>query len=642
MRFNSDNKPIAEADVLVSSSANIQEASPDFFKIAEQSKGETEEEQNFDMIARKLKVSPHPFNYEFVENVYVNRGSVHGAVDKTVDAVVSGGMKAVSKDPRSQAVIDKFDATVNKNVVLRQHVKDTLLFGTGYIEKVFKNFGKNKNRLADLINWDSKRMFIRRKKGKKEIDAYVQTNSKFKNPVEFAPDKIAHSTWDVLGDAPYGQGMVYPALTESNSESEIELMVKRITKRKANNPYDVTVGSPERPAKSLGNITNKMTHLEERTEFIHNQDVAIKVLDTGNIGEKLDPIINHFSLNRMQALQVPEVLLGRGNIPEGLAKAQLDTFRNERVRAIQEEIEKTWENDIYKPLLESNALPSDVEIIWGQQTREQKLEEIKAITELLKVPFGIDPNLSDALNGKLFELFDIEVEEEKDKEDEENEPQPRVPTVRPGESLHERHHHLTCVWRDSHHGHPYYIGSEEAQEMLESSIRASDNMTIKEWVGFDYSNYENSVVEFLKKYNFNQVSKLTSRQRTKLRKAIITSMQDNESIRQLQRRVNNIGLGDLEVKISKTEMRKAFTLTIPELVRSAMIARTETIRANTEGALINYKQADVQMVEWNAALDERVCPICESLNGQRYTTEEAVGLIPSHGFCRCTFLPIVE
>lgn len=81
------------------------------------------------------------------------------------------------------------------------------------------------------------------------------------------------------------------------------------------------------------------------------------------------------------------------------------------------------------------------------------------------------------------------------------------------------------------------------------------------------------------------------------------------------------------------------------ITRARVLARTETVRAANEQALTRYEQAGVDEVgvevEWLTAQDDRVCPVCASKAGNRYSVEEAHGILPQHPQCRCTFVPIV-
>lgn len=57
-------------------------------------------------------------------------------------------------------------------------------------------------------------------------------------------------------------------------------------------------------------------------------------------------------------------------------------------------------------------------------------------------------------------------------------------------------------------------------------------------------------------------------------------------------------------------------------IRAEMIARTETIRSSNAGAIEAYKTNGIIEKQWFTALDERVCPFCESMHGRIVATEE--------------------
>ena len=79
-----------------------------------------------------------------------------------------------------------------------------------------------------------------------------------------------------------------------------------------------------------------------------------------NFSEKFEKPIEHEIEMLIAAYQVPEVLLGKGNIPEGLAKVQMDAFER-MITSIQVEIEKVIENKIFTRILEPSGLSIDVE-----------------------------------------------------------------------------------------------------------------------------------------------------------------------------------------------------------------------------------------------------------------------------------------
>lgn len=83
------------------------------------------------------------------------------------------------------------------------------------------------------------------------------------------------------------------------------------------------------------------------------------------------------------------------------------------------------------------------------------------------------------------------------------------------------------------------------------------------------------------------------------------------------------------------------------ITRARTMARTETIRTHSEATLNRYERMlgpDAQVTgkaEWRTAGDDRVCPICEGLEGQTFALDEARGMLPIHPNCRCSWLPVV-
>ncbi len=80
--------------------------------------------------------------------------------------------------------------------------------------------------------------------------------------------------------------------------------------------------------------------------------------------------------------------------------------------------------------------------------------------------------------------------------------------------------------------------------------------------------------------------------------------------------------------------------------RAETLARTEIINAHAEATLNTYAAAGVHKVaveaEWSTAQDDKVCPLCEPLDGKIFDLKEARGMIPRHPNCRCAWLPVVN
>jgi SPP1 gp7 family putative phage head morphogenesis protein len=99
---------------------------------------------------------------------------------------------------------------------------------------------------------------------------------------------------------------------------------------------------------------------------------------------------------------------------------------------------------------------------------------------------------------------------------------------------------------------------------------------------------------------------------------------------------------------SPRELARQMTQEIDTLTRTRAltIARTEIIHAHAEGSLDAMEDLGVSEVgadvEWSTTEDDKVCPLCESLQGAVFSIEDARGLIPRHPNCRCSWIPVTE
>lgn len=82
------------------------------------------------------------------------------------------------------------------------------------------------------------------------------------------------------------------------------------------------------------------------------------------------------------------------------------------------------------------------------------------------------------------------------------------------------------------------------------------------------------------------------------------------------------------------------------IARARLLARTEVMRAHSQATVASYREAAAEgvrvMAEFSTSGDDRVCEICEGLEGREYTLDQAEGLLPVHPNCRCVLLPVVR
>lgn len=132
-------------------------------------------------------------------------------------------------------------------------------------------------------------------------------------------------------------------------------------------------------------------------------------------------------------------------------------------------------------------------------------------------------------------------------------------------------------------------------------------------------------VELLASRTFNDLENVTDDLSARLGRSLADGLTQGQSPRELAREMS----ADLDISQGRAEL----------------IARTEIIRAHSEGQLDSLKNMGVDevgvQVEWLSTDDGRQCEDCASREGTTLTIDEARGLIPFHPQCRCAWAPVV-
>jgi len=155
-------------------------------------------------------------------------------------------------------------------------------------------------------------------------------------------------------------------------------------------------------------------------------------------------------------------------------------------------------------------------------------------------------------------------------------------------------------------------------------------------------NIDQAIADKLNK-NINKFSKsYLDTAKDKLKKSLKEGIDNGESLPDLTRRVKNV-FDDLEK------------------YQALRIAETEVSRATNFANSEVWKETGVEKEEWFTALDEKVCPDCESMEGKvvgirdnyfnkgdklpisdTEITYEDIERPPLHVSCRCTTVPVID
>jgi len=324
----------------------------------------------------------HPFDFEDAEKVYKTVGVITGGINKITDSVV-GEFSFKTKTKKAYNIIDDFVKNTNFTSVLREWIREGFVKGNGFLE--LDVVGKG----IKVLNAND--MYVERD-DKANVVAYNQwignfvgttRNNKSKLTV-FKPYQVAHLKINKIAGEPYGIGII------SQNEKAIENMVmnendlQKLISRKAGAPIHAAVGVEGEQVNTtdVDDFKTSLQVMNNRTEWVTDSNVRMKVIDFGEIGKNLIDALDHNMLVVAYGMEIPIVLFGGGNIPEGLAKAQKEMFQK-KMSVIQEEIESIIEEQIFKPLLEASGSNDEVDFIWNLPGEEEINSRIDKLSKLL-------------------------------------------------------------------------------------------------------------------------------------------------------------------------------------------------------------------------------------------------------------------
>ena len=568
----------------------------------------------------------HPFNFEECGKVYKKIGFPRAAIDKHLDFIISPGFHVTSEEKKAEVLINKFIRDTSFDQLLRAWILEALVKGNGFLE-----IGVNKKEI-DLKVVNANHMYIKRNKHGEVIKyhQYVGGFEKFSltKAVPFEPEEIIHLPIGEIGDDAYGYGLMYPALVTLDNIVSMERDLHMLIKRKANAPYVANVGSIEEPAtqQDITDIGQRFEYLNNMHEWAFDHKVKLTALDFGNLGDKFSFVLEHDRDMLFYIFQTPAVLMGMANVAEGLGEKQGDGWER-RIQSLQGKIEKVVEEKIFRRILQLNGFDAHVEMEWSQPDAKTTNNRVQQLTVLMG-NLMISPPLRAMIEIDIAKTLGYKEEDiallakpsqmpQQEREEEEGIEQPEIPGEKP-----------------------------QAREMKEILTEA-DELSLKEWLNFDYQQYRKEVLEFIQKDKFEllagksrldyDLGLLTPTQLRQLKSVFKDKFESGGSIIEISRELEKLKLKDrFELRNGKK------VLTMPKEFRPINIARTESTRVATGGLLNNYQSKGIENVRFLASISERTCPICLGLNGQVFNISEARTIIPVHPMCRCSYLAVME
>ena len=604
-------------------------------------------------VEQKLKLwkdigEEHLENFDELEMIYGKVPLVHGAINKTVDFTIGTGFSIKTENEKVKEILEQFMKDVSFDLVIRNVIRDVLIYGCSFVELV-----KQAGGIVDVIPRSPKYMYVKRDKFGL-VEGYTQYRGMLASVIRFSPNEMSFFTTNVLGDRAYGTSCITPLRKIVENKLSLENDMATLVRRKSNAPIHVKLGSETNLATSddLETFRQSLEDMRSDQEWVTNHAVEMDVVGFEGKVMDLAPYNSHYENQLIYGLEIPYVLLGLANVPEGLASVQMEAFER-KIVSIQQSIEKVVENDIFRKILESNGLQTDdLELEWNKTSESERRAEISSLNTTLSLASTglLSLDFVSEVEKRLRELFNFPARE-LTRAEEENRPVPVIPGQQNVEQ------------RSLAHVHEHVL----VEELFDKNLQ--------EWIGFNYREYLLNIKKFIESSRFEKreyktfkyipgtqqseweeltikyhlQDNLSKKQVESLRNVLLNAFDEGKSVRKISKDIiNKVRPGDLQVLIPETKnevgdvLRKSYSRTVSELQRSLSMARTETIRASNEGALMNYANAEVQEVSWSASIGDRTCSYCDEQNGKIYGIEQARDLIPAHDMCRCSFSPVIN
>ncbi|MCD6443650.1 phage portal protein [Candidatus Bathyarchaeota archaeon] len=298
---------------------------------------------------------------EELEKYYLTDPVAHAAVDLYVELTVGGGYYTTAEDQRAKELVDGFAETVNMDELLREAVRNMLIYGDAYVEKVYR---KPDGRLVGLNLLPSKTVRVERDRHGRVL-RFVQRDGA--TSVSFKPEEILHLKHNPVGNSAYGTSMLTPVLGFLKAKRKAVENMEKILSRYA--APKVIWRAPNRNA--LQQLQAVLETLRPDEDIILTGEVDFKPL-TVDPRARFEFFYEYLDRQVFEGLQAP-LLSWLRNATEASARTMLETVER-RVMGIQRYLKRKVEAEVFKPLVETEGLKEVPRLNWGSP--KSRLEDV--------------------------------------------------------------------------------------------------------------------------------------------------------------------------------------------------------------------------------------------------------------------------
>lgn len=201
--------------------------------------------------------------------------------------------------------------------------------------------------------------------------------------VTYKPEEILHlrynaKPWDTFGIPPFKK-IYATAKIVMNMESDLPTIVKR----RADPPVAIQIGEPS-GQNMVGDdeyhrVEGELKNRKAGDDIYHDGILKFsEVYTSRGTSQTVEPIIEHFIMNLVAGLSVPEIALGQGGTTTMATAEYQERILDAEIRAYQRALKRFHEQLIF-PL--AGVAPYSVKLNWNPMSPEDKAEVSKQLMD---------------------------------------------------------------------------------------------------------------------------------------------------------------------------------------------------------------------------------------------------------------------
>lgn len=285
-------------------------------------------------------------------NYYAGEGTIFASINSMSLNTVMVGYILKSNNPKAQEMIDTLCKRVKLLNAAEEMVKNSLIFGDSFTEKVFNG----KKEISRLKTIDPRTMVVNSDEYGDIVDYQQYIGGNLIEP-PLKPESIVHLKVFPIPGSPYGLSLLAPNMdTIDRKVATDESLFNAIQRHTAK--YVISVGSEKDgqvpPSAVMDDIKEEFEDITSKNEFIVPWFIKIDTIDEKGV-QGVREYFDLFQTQMIVGLMCPEEALGMGRGSTNATAITKAILYERTIKGLQNKLSLALENELFKPYLDENG-----------------------------------------------------------------------------------------------------------------------------------------------------------------------------------------------------------------------------------------------------------------------------------------------